>query len=104
MNSALLATTLTTPSASSTQRRSGWFVMVVVVGVILIAATWSATTRSASATTRCDDEHPDVPAVVQCRPAGVTSLTGRTVAIVNLGRWVSRLDGRERLEDLVGVH
>jgi hypothetical protein len=76
--------------------------MVVAVGVILIAATWSATTRSASATTRCDDEHPDVPAVVQCR-RGVTSLAGRTVAIVNLGRWVSRLDGRERLEDLVGV-
>ena len=34
----------------------------------------------------------------------VTSLAGRMVAIVNLGRWVSRLDGRERLEDLVGVH
>jgi hypothetical protein len=36
-----------------------WFAMVVAVGVILIASTWSATTRSASATTRCDDEHPD---------------------------------------------
>jgi hypothetical protein len=32
------------------------------------------------------------------------SLAGRMVPIVNLGRGMSRLNGREWLEDLVGVH
>ena len=65
-----------------------WFAMVVAVGVILIAPTWSAMTRAASATTRCDDEHPGVPAVVQCRPAGC-HVTGRP-------------DGRDRESRPVG--
>jgi hypothetical protein len=37
-------------------------------------------------------------------PRANPSLAGRVVPIVNLGRWVGRLDGRERLKDLVAVH
>ena len=48
---------------------------------------------------------PDIPAEIGCRQVwSVMSLAGRMVPIVDLGWRVGRLDRRERLEDLVGVH